>query len=152
MYNQFSPDEAFYQGDILVDTPCFVDREDRNEAEIENASIKRLSVMILSQTCDILRKKFVIIAPVVTVQDLQETGVVNADQIRSLKKQDIKYWFYLPAHEDFPDSYVEFTKITHTSISNLIKNKRMKSLSDLGRHWLSYKVSDFFGRPFNRQI
>jgi len=30
----------------------------------------------------------------------------------------------------------------------LIEN-RIKSLSDLGRHWLAYQIADYFGRPFD---
>lgn len=149
MYNQISLGNPFYQGDILADTPFFTISENKKDLN-QAISIKNLTIIILSQTCDIGHRDFIIIAPVLSIKDLQQTGLVNNDQITALKNQKVKYWFYLPADNIFTESYVEFTKIIHIPKLLLDKNKRIKSLSDLGRHWLAYKIADFFGRPIDR--
>jgi len=150
MYAAFSPKQIFYQGDILTDTPFFKIPKKFQKKNKDNIRFEDFTVMILSQTCDIKHKDFVVIAPVFTIEKLEGSGVVNKEQIDSLKKQRTKYWFYLPQDNGFPESYVEFTKLISIPKVLLKKNKRIKALSDLGRHWLAYKISDFFGRPIER--
>ncbi len=150
MYSDLSLEQPFYQGDILTDSPFFIIPKDFGKKN-KNIHIEEFTVMILSQTCDIQHRDFIVIAPVITIEKLEKSRVVNSDQIRSLRQQKTKYWFYLPNDNNFPESYVEFTKIVSIPKKLLDKKKRIKSLSDLGRHWLAYKISDFFGRPIDRR-
>lgn len=147
MYSSFSPTRIFYQGDILKDTLFFIHKH--IDGDKYSLIVKRITIMILSQTCDIQNRNFINIAPIISLSELKKTKTVNNDQIRSLQRQKTKYWFYLPEDQGdgFPESYVELTKITYISKRLLEKRNRIKSLSSLGRHWLTYKLNDFFGRP-----
>lgn len=152
MYGVLNHNEPFYQGDILQDIP-FLIVENYNNPE-DGIYTKDFKIMLLSQSCDIQRRKYIIIAPVITIQELERTGESNSNQIRALREQKINYWFYLPEDGSaniLPESYVEFTKITHIPRDLLDKNKRVKCLSDLGRHWLGFKLGNFFGRPLDNK-
>lgn len=149
MYSDLDKRNPFFQGDILQDTPFFVIPKGFDKSK--RATIQNLDVVILTQTCDIERRDFVIIGRVVRLQELVETGV-SQNLIESLCKRSPtrpKYLFYLPPDRSFEESYIDFTQITYTPKNILKKRNRVKSLSDLGRHWLAYQLSDYFGRPFD---
>ena len=146
MYSDLDKREPFFQGDILQATPFFV--IPKGFSRSRQPTIQNLNVMILTQTCDIEHRDFLIVGRIVEFQELEQTGV-NQDFLRGMRERRIKYWFYLPTDRSFPESYVDFTQIIYTPKNILKKQNKIKSLSDLGRHWLAYQLSDYFGRPFD---
>jgi hypothetical protein len=116
------------------------------------------NIILLSQTCDLQRRESIMIAPVFDLsflkQNLQEEGK-NEQEINSqlglLKnnkfEKQFHYYFYLPAFSGFPERYIDFNLIQSIPRDNIKIEKRILSLSDKGRHWLSYKLNTFFGRP-----
>jgi len=146
VYLYTSNRDSWFQGDILENCPFIIIPEEISETQ-QQFTVKKERLMILSQTCDIEHREYVAFAPVPLVSDLLASGV-SFDH-KQLKDQKYLYWFYLPENKGFSEAYVDFTRITHLPKSILNKDKRIKSLSDLGRHWLAYKLSVFFGRPFS---
>lgn len=148
MYAQIEESHSFYQGDILRDTPFFI--IPKSFTETENGILQQNeTVMILSQTCDIERRDFLIVARVISVNFLKKDIGVGDNYHESLKKRKVKYYFYLPADNDFEESCVDFGQIIYIPKKALNKSNRIKSLSDIGRHWLAYQLTDYFGRPFD---
>ncbi len=148
----------FYQGDVVKDFPFFVlsNLEDQlsiltntREGTLEIKS-KLIDVMILSQTCDIQRRDQIIIAPIVPMQPSIDNGDLGVNILNNIKNRKINYLFYLPESPGIiPDSYCNFQLIYYVSpllLNNFINNK-ITSLSDWGRHHLSWSLSNYFGRP-----
>lgn len=148
MYSDLK-DVRFFQGDIFKDTPFFIIPND-NEPAVQ---VENLTIMILSQTCDIQREErdFIIAAKVVEMQKLKDDSGAKETFIQGLRNRSVKYFFYLPPDNDlWPESYVDFQQIVYLPKKFLKDNNRVKSLSDLGRHWLLYQIADYFGRPIKR--
>jgi len=134
----------------------YIAENNREEQVIVNSKIG--NIMLLSQTCDLQRRPKIMAAPIFPVSHLktilEEEG--NTEQqingkINSLKAvradSQLKYYFYLPANGFMPESYVDFNLVFSIPRENIDISNRIQSLSDRGRHWLSYKVIEFFGRP-----
>lgn len=146
MYNHIALQEPFYQGDILKDSPFFIISSNSKKLP----AMEKTEVMLLSQTCDIARteRDFIIVGRVLKVVDLAK--IVKHDQISGLRSRKLKYLFYLPKDQGFSEAYVDFNQITYFPKKGMLKKRnRIKSLSDLGRHWLAYQLADYFGRPFD---
>ncbi|MBX9906390.1 hypothetical protein K2X96_00660 [Patescibacteria group bacterium] len=154
---------TLYQGDLIEDFP-FHDLDShssvvRNESGtlVEQATedqnylalieTKKRTVMILSQTCDIQRRTHVIVCPIFDLQEYSRT--ISRDKVEALKKRTINYLFYLPAHGNFQESFADLQQIHYVPLEtmNSYKDKRVLSLSDLGRHHLSWSLASLFGRP-----
>ncbi len=151
MYREFVLEQPFYQGDILSDFPLLIIPTDFDGSK-DKLSVEKSTIIILTQTCTIQREEeeFITIAKVFTIERMKKVKAFNKTQINSLMKQRMKNFFYFPHDDDFPESCVDFNLVVYAPKDLLDKSKRIKSLSDLGRHWLSYKISDFFGRPIDR--
>jgi len=145
--------EIFYQGDLIKDFPFFIFDEHINlenvisktEAKIEiNAKLN--TIIILSQTCDIQRRKNAIICPVYKMDEFS----FNSDDTDSIKKRKTGYWFYLPPLDGvIEESIADFQTIYYVPravIDNYKKNK-IVTMSDWGRHHLSWALNNYFGRP-----
>lgn len=157
-----------YQGDVITDFPFPVlegskkikkdqttgqfelDESSSQETESLFAIEKKLqTVMILSQTCDLQRRKNVIICPVYSLKDFIEDNVLNKSTVESIRKRSVNYWFYLPEYKNLEESIVDLQTMVYVSRTTLgpYLSKRIIILSDLGRHHLSWSVVNYFGRP-----
>lgn len=133
--------------------------EQNNFEEQMIVNSRLTNIILLSQSCDVQRRETIMIAPVYSIEflktKLESLGTLRAEQIdnkiNALKnsrfEQQPHYFFYLPGANDFPESYIDFNSVLSVSIDNIDINDRILSLNDKGRHWLSYKLSHFFGRP-----
>jgi hypothetical protein len=159
--------QEFYQGDIIGDYPFlnlgqakplvisgegFTDGGGEVDATTGKVSVgvDTRRVMIISQTCDAQRRENVIISPIYTLNEYIAASSPNADKLRTLRAGKIYYWFYLPAYQDIiEESFVDLQQVTYVPrayVERYIEG-RILSLSDLGRHRLSWSVAGFLGRP-----
>ena len=131
---------------------------DRGSEEQLIVNSRLTNIMLLSQSCDMQSREIIIIAPVYTVEFFSENLAREGnteEQIRGkiLTLKNIKferqfgYYYYLPASDDFLESYVDFNFIQSIPRDNISIDNRALSLSDHSRHWLAYKLNNFFGRP-----
>jgi hypothetical protein len=113
------------------------------EAIVVSATLTR--VAIISQSCDIQRKPFA------TVAAVRAMRLIHSDQ----KKADIRRidrkleYFWLPAHGDFEESFVDLTLVYSVRRETLVLAlpNRILSLSENWRHNLQWAIIQYFGRP-----
>lgn len=182
MYADISPD-AIYQGDIIVNFNFIVPplgeptslqqtKDSLNKvplSKLTNAYSRgseslivnsfRTNGMIITQTCDIQRRKYISLCPVhpmINIEnELAEEGFGKKrirDFIDTLQKQKINYYFYLPEitvnKVKLEEGYADLQVINSVPTQNISNYQRLVTLSDKGRHWLDYKLMNLFGRPF----
>lgn len=102
----------------------------------ENIVLKAIktNIIIISQTCDILNREFVIIAPVFPLSRIE-----SAKKARSLKEGKMNYRFYLPRKEGIiEESYAELTILNSIKRTALLPEKRILSLTDFYRSHFTY--------------
>jgi hypothetical protein len=148
--------ETVFQGDLLegfpfliIDTIPSSAFQSGSEAKIELRA-KLNTVMVLSQTCDIQRRKNVLVCPVSRVVDNE----FNNDDLAKLKKRKQYYWFYLPELPDvISESFADFQTIYYVprSLVEEAKARKIVSLSDWGRHHLGWALSAYLGRPIENR-
>lgn len=129
------------QGDIFNQYPFF----------IENSEDPNCSVMAISQTCDAQRRESIILAPIFSFSYMREKGLTEW-KLNEVRGRKLNYWFYLPELSGvLGESLVDFQLIRYFSRETVEAYKTIKtvSLSDWGRHHLSWALSNFFGRPTN---
>jgi hypothetical protein len=159
--------QIYFQGDILKDFPFYVlDRTvsvDKKETGVyepsgvlndSNIGLKVIekkleTIILLSQSCDLQRREYVLICPVFKLEDLVSEQILNKETVGLIKKRKLYYLFYLPGTESFPESIADFQHIYHIPRSELegLMDKRILSLSDNGRHHLGWALANYFGRP-----
>ncbi len=163
------PDATFFQGDILRDVALFRAPEklllarqvgacerlvelvpietvpDAFVQGLENILVPtfRTTAMILSQTCDIEHRDFILIAPIFPLSQIEQQTRREA-----IMKDKVNYRFYLPSIDALPESFVDLQIINTILKEHLSLDQRMASLSDRGRHMLAEKIHRFFCRPF----
>ena len=120
----FSPNvrdpESLYQGDIVLDLPtCYID----NDGDIVEGQD---SVALISNTCDIQpeRRDFLIVSPIITFDDYRKSFTLGKPNIGNsftqIRKNLIFRFFYLSTTNDFPESFIDFSRMV--SISNFYIN------------------------------
>jgi hypothetical protein len=120
--------------------------EDRALLAVET---KKQRVMILSQSCDVQRRKNVIVCPVYELTTFLSDNTINADRARAIRERRLYYWFYLPAFGVLPESIADLQTMMYVPRADIEVKlpSREISLSDLGRHHLAWSLATFFGRP-----
>jgi hypothetical protein len=127
----------------LADKWQFGERE-----EFVAAKARLMTVVILTQTCDLENRNYYQIAPVYPENKQKEN-------IREqLRENELYYAFYLPAHAPHipVNSYVD---IAHTTFmpkayfpKNTVEAMLAARLTDRARTALQEQVARYFGRPF----
>jgi len=145
--SSLNPD-VFFQGDILRDFPFLILDEEQIKPSSTSIEIraKPSAVMLLSQTCDLQRRPNVILCPVFKI----ENNITKKDEVDSIRKRKTGYWFYLPEMQGvLAESFADFQTMYYAPRNFVEQHKRNKilSLSDWGRHHLSWALSSYFGRP-----
>jgi|GEM_PF-2488333 len=160
---------TLFQGDVIKDFPFYILEKSqpirRNEAglfeqdgdlesehSLHAVESNKQSVMILSQSCDLQRRKNIVVCPVYGLDQFIIDNTINADSARSIRDRKNNYLFYLPAFADLPESIADLQTMLYVPRAFLINYlpQRMTSLSDLGRHHLGWTLASFFGRPVEK--
>ncbi|OGG11575.1 hypothetical protein A2Z00_05075 [Candidatus Gottesmanbacteria bacterium RBG_13_45_10] len=182
----FITDDDYYQGDLIVNyhfivppvgPPVLIQQNTRSielqpltgitnayqannkERLVANSFIA--NAMVITQSCDILRREYVSVCPVFPLEkyktDLASRSIPESkinDTIGNIINQKYNYFLYLPKaeypekHISIEESYVDLMVINSLPNANLKNYSRLISISDKGRHWLGFKLSMLFGRPF----
>lgn len=157
---------TLYQGDIIRDFPFYIFDKEQSVVKTENGythadtqneedrslfvvEARRQRIMLLSQSCDIQRRSNIVICPVYAMEKIVSEQAIKTETLKSIRARRIKYWFYLPAFNDFPESIADFQTMTYVpreTVSAYL-NKRDVILNDLGRHHLAWSLATYFGRP-----
>lgn len=177
--------DKLYQGDILDNFPFFIlpgeefnlleenfleDVEQRNyrieqyetvparENLVSAVDVKRSRVAVLSQTCDIQQRDFVMIAPVFPLARLIASGDIRGggeSMLRARKEGKYNYLFYLEPDTDgsITESVIDLQQMHYFSKQLVLaqKDNRILAMSDWGQHHLGWKLSCFFGRPVEKK-
>lgn len=174
MYYVSNPENYCFQGDVLQNIPILqapdvikiarveelegcasaekygvfneedVDDIYQNGPEIVLANGVRTKVILLSQTCDIQNRDFVVVAPVFDLKKVQ-----NENRKKAIRDGKINYRFYLPASDgSFCESYVDFSLLSSVKASLINVSNRILSLSDTYRPHLVWGLNRYFCRPF----
>jgi hypothetical protein len=158
---------TLYQGDIISEFPFFIFENSKsirksgtNSFETDETTneegrslfaieAKKQLVLILSQTCDIQRRSNIIICPIYDLNEFIRDNTINADRARDIRSRKIQYWFYLPRNSTINESIADFQTMIYVprSVISEYINKRILTLSSLGRHHLSWSLATYFGRP-----
>ena len=115
-------------------------------------TVTRTHAMILSQTCDIEHREFVLVAPVLPLSDVERESSSTARLIRDFK---VFYRFYLPAipsdeetaTQGLPESFVDLTSVRSVSHDSLQMQQRIASLTSGGYRLLTGALNCFLTRP-----
>ena len=155
-----------YQGDILdqflfstIPQPPPETLKSSDES-LEDYEVKpRLTLkqaMIVTQTCDAVRREFISVAPIFPIDTytdaLRAAGKKEenlASELSQLKKQKIKYYYYIPGDlaRGVDEGYVDLTFINPLERVSLQNLKRIARLKDYPRHVLAYKLGNLYMRP-----
>lgn len=102
------------------------------------------TVIVVSQSCDIAQRGLVTVAPVMPLGTIP-----NTDRRQAVRRRQVNYLVYLPEHPDlgFPESFAHLSFLATMLPAALSLDRRLLSLSDLGRHTLVFQVAHFFSRP-----
>lgn len=171
MYYETKSEKQFFQGDILKNVPIVrppnkiqiarqskednkekpeflvLDEEKVTDAYADGQELilaygKREAAIVLSQTCDIQNREFIIISPLFLLSSI--SGARRQEEIR---KQNIYYRFYLPKSDFFEESYTDLT-LLFSIRKDLIKvEDRLISLTDYWRSHLTWVLGRYFCRP-----
>ena len=132
-----------------------------SEGKKENLIVNSFmsNAMIITQSCDIDRRDYINVCPVHPISNIRQreslrglTGNRIDNLIKDIRLQKVNYYFYLPQTQFenllLEESYVDLQLFNSVPAENIKQYQKQVSLSDKGRHWLSYKLSTFLGRPF----
>lgn len=136
--------KEIHQGGALLSTQ--ENTEDFFSDDFETIAIKaiRTNIIIVSQTCDIQNREFVIIAPIFSLSRIE-----SVTKARAIKEGKTFYRFYFPAKEGvIEESYADLTLLNSIKKDLLPPNKQLLSLTDFYRNHFTYNLNRFFCRPF----
>lgn len=162
---------TFFQGDIIKDFPFFIydsataiekvsettfslrDNNDPAPSSLYAVETRISKILLLSQTCDIQRRKHVMACPIYEIESLLEDGTLNTKRAEALRKRQINYWFYLPEQGDEKESLADLQTIFYIPkrILDQYADSRIVSLDDWGRHHLCWALANYFGRPIENK-
>ncbi len=106
----------------------------------------RKSVMIVTQSCDIVSRNWIQVAPV-----FPATSITDAAKRASLAVNRIGYMFFLPTETTHlaEDSFAELSMITCVHKSYLRRVEPILRLSSTARALLQKHLANLHGRPFS---
>ena len=128
LYQSIS-DETIYQGDIIKEIQ-FVTLISYNKY-----MKKALSGMLISNTCDYVNRKRILIAPIYPFNYIKERK--NRSFVESLKRNTIYDKFYLPGYKKDNDYIVDFSGINSVKADYLldgIKNNKITKIMSLSQY------------------
>jgi hypothetical protein len=139
-----------YQGDVFTNVP-FISLDD------EGDGVRfEVSGMVVSNTCDTQpgNGDFVLIAPVIDLEDYRENNGLAGEQLeshlRALTENKISQLMFLPDASGVRPSFVDFGRICSISLRFFHSErgqKRLLSLSQCGHYFMLMKLAYHFSRP-----
>jgi hypothetical protein len=123
-----------------------------NSEELVAAKAVRMSVAILTQSCDLERRAYYQIAPVFP-ERLQKNSVIE-----QLRGNELQYLFFLPAEAPHiaEHSYIELSQTCVVPKAyfpkNTVNQRLAARLSNEARTALQEKIAEYFGRPFGFSV
>ncbi|MCK5506164.1 MAG: hypothetical protein KAJ10_13450 [Thermodesulfovibrionia bacterium] len=150
IYDLPSDPESLNQGDILIDMPvCFIDDD--------GDTVKGTDyVAMVSNACDMQpsRKETVIASPIVILAVraafLKDIGGKDIEtKLQDIRENKIFSFFYLPARDSFPESYIDFSRMitVNSNFANRVyTGKRILSLSQYGFYLFLIKLTFHLAR------
>ena len=146
-YNEYKIDNLL-QGDIIGPIQ-FHEYDDDKQKKL------KVDAIILSNTCDLMRKKRILLAPAIP---FLESKFSDKNFINILKKNIIFEKFYLPQHNNNTPYVIDFSRIFNLSreeINKKINSKeilRKLSLSKEGYYFFGLKLTVYLLRPETSDI
>lgn len=141
----FAKDRLLKQGDI-IDKITFI-----KSIDDKKFMPKLLNGMLISNSCDIQYDKSILIAPVYSLDYINE--VHDEGTISSIKKNMINQKFYLPHFKEYKGFIIDFSEIgtfKRKFIIDCYNNgivKKIASLSLYGWYFLMMKLTLYLFRP-----
>jgi hypothetical protein len=118
-----------------------------DKEEYVAAKAKKMRVMIVTQTCDLVQRSFYQVAPV-----FPSTTLTDADK-ENLKLHNFNYMFYVPAQGEIKeDSFADLSQITDVPKTYFKANKVLARLSASTTLEFQMQVAEFYGRPFGFNV
>jgi hypothetical protein len=119
-----------------------------NKEEFVAAKARKMRVIIVTQTCDLVQRSKYQVAPVYSANAL------NANDKENLRLNEFYYMFYLPA---FPpaiaeDSYVDFSEIQSVPRTYFKPDAVVTRFSEATRVEFQAQVAEYYGRPFGFNV
>jgi len=116
--------------------------------ELVLARATKTMIMLVTQTCDIDRRKWLQVAPVF------KANLLGEDKRESLRTNEINYLFYLPAAPPLlPDeNYADFSRITSVHNSYFREARPLKRLKSRATLELQAQLAKYHGRPFGFSV
>ncbi len=128
------------QGDIFESLPLVLVEDGQ-----EQSKIRRVPAILLTRDCEYDKPSTasVLVAEILLLSNvaLGSQGNVHRNRVASA--------FYLPAHADFPESYVDFRTLSRIAKSIIADEaqcvNRLVSLTEEARLALQRQIAGFFG-------
>jgi hypothetical protein len=102
------------------------------------------TVIVVSQSCDIAQRGLVAVAPVKSLE-----SIASRERRDAVRRRRVSYLFYLPEWpaSSLAESYAHLGFLATMLPTALPLDRRLLSLTDLGRHALGFQIAQFFARP-----
>jgi hypothetical protein len=115
----------------------------QGDEELVLAKATKRPVLLVTQTCDLVHRNFVQVAPVYSADKL------SAAKQESLDVNEITYLFCLPQQPGHLErSFADLSQITSVHRSYVAAGRLSVRLSNIGRIALQKHLANFHGRPF----
>lgn len=120
-----------------------------------HTKITRTSGLIISNTCDLQRKKFILVAPAIPID---ESDFKNQAYLTDLKKNTIFEKMYLPSFNSNPEFIIDFSRISPLRRNAVMKkiddssSLKITSLSKEGHFFFNLKLITYILRPESADI
>lgn len=111
-------------------------------------------VALISNTCDMqpARQDFIIASPIVSFDELEGDAAAIESLRADIRRNKIFRYFYLPAQNDFPESFIDFSKMVSISspfLNGIKQNSPQQcilSLSQNGFYFFLIKLTFHLAR------
>jgi hypothetical protein len=111
-----------------------------SEFVLAKAALTR--VMVTNHMCDIENRSFLQVAPVRNADEL------GGGKRGSLRTNEIKYLFYLPEYDAFPESFADLSQTTPVHRSYLRGKRAILRLTSTAMTELQNQIAEFQAREF----
>lgn len=143
--------EDIKQGDIFDEIPSSRIVLDDKKGEV-TVEAKLFSAMLISNSCDATRRKNVLFAPILDLNNISDSNTIKT--IKSNKKASTIYI----GDDGFRDKYIVLDSIFSVELKTFYKlieegkSKKIKELNQYGYYLLLAKLAHFLVRPESDEI
>lgn len=146
-YNKYSHDNLL-QGDLIGPIQFY-------ENENKEYKVYRTDAIIISNTCDLARKKRILLCPAV---ELDEKEIGNKNYLENIQKNKIFEKLYLPGNSIQPQYIIDLNRMfsVNRKYIEILREKneiqRKASLSQEGYFFFGLKLTVYLLRPETDEI